>query len=563
MYSSFIADVKAQVFETWSLEDAPKFITQYTYHRGTKYSFKDHEFQETIAGDAAQIVNTQKCSQIGLSELTARWGVAVANMIPDFSIITTFPFAGDASDFAKTRIDPFIENSPKLAAAIDPKLNNGEMKRFGSSLMYFRGTNGKTQAISIPADCIISDEIDRSDPHVLSQYTSRLTHSTWKLRRNFSTPTIEGYGISLEMETSLRYRNICKCNHCNHFFIPDYFEHIKIPDFDHNLRTITKSNLSKTRYLEAKLLCPKCGVEPDLGPEYRQYVIENTLDNHEAHGYYVTPFDAPKIILIPDLIKNSTLYSRYSEFENQNLGITSKDSSEALTLADLNRAFLPVGSNLVSTSLHCMGIDMGNVCHITIGRITLEGKFLVCYRERVSIGLLEERKRKLAIEWRVVITVMDSQPMIDTVQRFQRVDKNLYGAVYSNSKALESFAIKMFDGDEMEGKLPIHTCQINRDKCFDMLLGCIKGDNMIVAPISAEDDELFEKHLLDMKRVQLFDEHQELTWTWVKSKNAQDHYHHSTLYLYCACQLRGTASKGISLAGVTLIKKFKVKHKDE
>lgn len=558
MLKEFWTDVRSQVNENWDLKDAPRFITQHTYHRGAKFSFLDHEFQETILADDAQIVNTQKCSQIGMSEATARWGVAVTNMIPDFSTIITFPFSGDAENFAKTRVDPFVLGSPKLREALNQKLNNSEIKQFNTSLLYFRGTNGKTAAISIPADCIISDEIDRSDPHVLSQYTSRLTHSKFRIRRNFSTPTIPGYGIAKEMETSLRFKNICKCNHCARHFLPDYFQHVKIPGFDGDLRTLNKTSMQKTRYLEALLLCPHCGKEPDLGPKYREYVLENTEDNFEAHGYFVSPFDAPKIITVVDLLKASTSYARYSEFVNQNLGLTSEDSSESLTLSDLNAAFAQ-GFDLRSSNLHCMGIDMGNICHLAIGRITLEGQFLVVHRERVPISKLEERKLALQKEWRVMITVMDSQPFIDTVQRFQRTDKNLYGGVYSNSKKLEAFAIKMFEGDENEGKLPIHTAQINRDKCLDMLLGLIKAKEMVVAPISSDEDELFMKHLLDMRRVQIFDDNQELTWSWVKSKDGNDHYHHATLYLYIAAQLRGTASRSIQLVGVPIFKSFKVK----
>lgn len=567
MYGSFLEETRALVNEAWDISTAASFIEQHTYLRGARYSFVDHEFQRTIISDACRVVNVQKCSQIGLSEIMARYGVALVNMIPDFSVIVTFPFSGDAADFAKTRIDPFIESSPRLKLAVNSKLNSGEKKQFGTSFMYFRGTNGKTQAISIPADMIISDEIDRSDPHVLTQYTSRLTHSKFRLRRNFSTPTIPKYGIAAEMLESMRYRNICKCCHCGHGFVPDYFEHVKIPGYDNDLRTITKNNIGKTRYLDAVLLCPACFKPVNLGPEHREWVVENNMDSFEAHGYYVSPFDAPNIISIPDLIKASTQYARYSEFVNQNLGIEEEDEGESLTLTDLNRAMLPEGTDMRSSQLHCMGIDVGATSNITIGRITLEGQFIVCYRERVPLAQMEERKRKLAAEWKVVVTVMDSQPYTDLVMRFQKSDKNLYGAVFSNSKKLEMFKVQMFDGDEDEGKMPIHTVQIDRDKAFDALLGVIKGgakdgsrQEFHWVPVSQDDDELFEKQLLDMRRVQVFDQHQELKWTWVKSKVQNDHYHFSLLYLYVACLLRGTANREIPLGtGVTLIRGFKVK----
>lgn len=560
-YAEFLDTTKQAVNETWNLKDAAKFITQHTYLRGSRYSFTDHEFQEKIITDDSQIVNVQKCSQIGLSEIMARFGVAVVNMIPDFSVIVTFPFSGDASNFAKTRIEPFIDNSPKLKEAINPKLNNGEIKQFNTSFMYFRGTNGKTQAISIPADMIISDEIDRSDPHILSQYTSRLTHSKWKLRRNFSTPTIPGFGIAKEMVESTRFKNLCKCNHCARWFLPDYFEHVKIPDFDNNLRTLTKSNLAKTRYMEANLICPHCGAIPSLQPEYREWVAENAGDNFEPHGYFVSPFDAPNLISVVDLIKASTMYARFTEFVNQNLGLPEEDASESLTLADMNASQLPPGVDMRSSNLHCMGIDQGLICHIVIGRIDpLTGEFLVVYRERCPLGVLEERKKKLAAEWKVVITVIDSQPNVHLVQAIQKWDKNCYGGVYGkNKKQLEPFKVQMFEGDEMDGKLPIHTVQINRDKAFDLLMDVMKT-SMKWAPISPEDDEMFTKHCLDMRRVNVFDDNMEQTWTWVKSSLGQDHYHHTLLYCWIACMLRATASRAVSLATATLITKFKVKH---
>jgi hypothetical protein len=559
-FGNFLREVKEQVRESWRLSDAPAWITKYTYLRGTKYSFVNHEFQERILSDDARIVNTQKCSQIGMSEATARWGVAVANMIPDFSVITTFPFSGDAADFAKTRIDPFVESSPKLKEAINPKLNNSEIKQFNTSMCYFRGTNGKTAAISIPADCIISDEIDRSDPHVLTQYQSRLTHSVWKLRRNFSTPTIPKHGIAKEMESSLRFRNLCKCRHCNNHFLPSYFEHVKIPGFDGDLRSLNKNTLPKTRYHEAFMICPRCGhvlTAQDLGPEHREWVCENPGDNHEAHGYYVSPFDAPMIITPVDLLKASVAYARYSEFVNQNLGLEEEDASEALTLSHLNRAFLPPPADLYSSSIHAMGIDMGLICTIVIGRITLEGQFLITHFERVPIGKLQDRKVELQKHWKVAITVVDAYPYTDTVMQMQKVDRNCFGAIYSQAKKLETFTIKMFEGDEEEGKLPIHTCQINRDKCLDSLLGAFQRNEVVIKPMSADEDEAYQKMLLDMRRVQIFNDQQELVWTWVKSKEAMDHYHHATLYCFIAAQLRGTMSRSVPLAGVALPLAFK------
>lgn len=54
-------------------------------------------------------------------------------------------------------------------------------------------------------------------------------------------------------------------------------------------------------------------------------------------------------------------------------------------------------------------------------------------------------------------------------------------------------------------------------------------------------DEEVIAHLLSMKRVQKFDKFQTLSYVWVKTDGV-DHFHHTLLYLYIACLLRGTIS---------------------
>jgi hypothetical protein len=526
-----MARVRAAIDNTYSLSDIPRWITENTFIGGTNYSYKDHEFQEYIVGSEDQEVNVMKCSQVGLSEIMARWVLGVSYNFPAFKTIITFPFSGDAMDFARTRVDTVINNSPALKSAINPQLNNAEIKQIYESLVYFRGTNGKTAAISIPADCIVSDEIDRSDPETLTQYTSRLTHSPFKWRRNFSTPTIKGYGIELLMQTSRRFVNLCKCAHCNEWFRPDFFEHVKIPGYDGELKALNKNTISKTRWLEARLHCPKCGREPNLYPQFREYVQENNQDQFDAKGIYVSPFDAP-FITVQYLLKAMVSYSRISEFINQNLGQTSEEVSESLVLADILAC--TAITDLYSTQLHAMGCDMGIICHITIGRITLEGQF------------------------KVAITVCDSQPYVDLILRLQKVDKNLFGGVFVTTKMLESFKIKMVEEEQDKGKLPINTAHIKRDTVLDELLALFKRREIVIQQQDTELDEEFQKHLLDMKRIQQFDTSQEMSYTWVKSSQAVDHFHFSLLYCYVAARLRGVMTRDVTFAGVPLISRFKV-----
>jgi hypothetical protein len=553
-----LARLRAALFNTYQITDATRWITDHTYLNGDRFSFKNHEYQEQIISDPTRVVSVQKPAQIGMSELMSRYILALCKIIPNFSAILTFPYSGDAEDFMKTRIAGVIRESRTLRESLDPALDNVAIKGIGTSLLYARGTSGNTQALSIPADILVHDEIDKSDPAIIGQYQSRIRHSKWGLVRKFSTPTLSKRGISAEMDVSRRYRNICKCHHCNYDFVPDYFEHVKVPGYSGDLKEIDKENIRKLNWQGAQLLCPSCGKVPDLGPAHREWVIENPDDNFDAIGYFCSPFDVPHMTSTANLVAESTRYGRYSEFMNQGLGLVANNTNEQITEVDLLES--RINADLKSTNVHCMGADMGLTCHIVIGRLQ-DGMLLVVHRERVLLGNFEQRKIALQREYRVIITVCDSQPYTDLILRMQTYDKNLYGAVYHTSKTLAVYEIKKVDPNEEDGKLPINQARIKRDLAFDEIMHLFKAEPRRIAWSSTneEDDEQFMSNLLDMKREQKVDKNQEIIYTWTKSEEGRDHFHHGLLYLYTACRLMPTVDRGTPVVGVPIIGKFAVK----
>lgn len=537
--AQYLARLKAGIYATYSLAQIPEWITTKTFLHDRPYSFKKHEFQLKVLQDESQEVNVQKCSQIGMTEAQGRWSLGMCRLFPGFSLIYTMPYSNDAAILCKTRIDTVIANSPDLKSAINPDLNNSEIKQIGNSFIYFRGTQGNTQAISIPADAIISDEIDRSSAHILSQYTSRLRHSPYKLRRNFSTPTVEGYGIAEKMTTSRRFKNLCKCEHCNHWFLPNYFEHVKIPGFDADLKEITKRMLGWINWKQAAVFCPNCGKAPSLLPEHREWVQENIDDHHEAAGYFISPFDAPEVQTVAELVSESTEYKRFSEFVNQGLGLPYQDSQDVLTREDLAKSL--VYSNLQDSGLYAMGGDMGLTCRIVIGRLDHTGVLVVVHREKVPLGNFETRVRELAGEYRCVIKVFDSQPYVDLIMRMQKRDPNLFAAVFVTSKKVEVFKAIEQAAEPEEGKLDVKQVQINRNKALDELTGHIKKSGMALQADPNIDEEFVEE-CLDLKRIQKVNQDGELEYSWEKSANGKDHFFFALLYLYVAARLKGMAT---------------------
>lgn len=548
--------LRAAAFNIYDLKDAGKYITDKTYLDGQRFSFADYPFQEAFLSDTSRNICSMKPAQVGMSEIVARYCLALCRIIPMFTSIYVAPFATDAAQFMNTRIKRIIEESPDLKAALDRAQDNTEIKGISTGLLYATGASGTTAGLSIPADMLIFDELDKANPDIIGRYSSRLRASKYKLTRKLSTPTLKGRGIELACQTTQRHHFVCKCNHCNEVFIPDYESQVVIPGFDGKKKEITKELLPRIRWREAVLLCPRCKLVPDLNFEHRFWLVENPSEDFDGDvSYIISPFDAPKVHTAASITKEITTYNTYGEAQNQVLGKVSTDVEDQLTADDVEgcKALFP----LHSSNLHAMGCDMGLTCHIVIGRVSSDGILLIVHRERIPMTEFEDRRITLAREYRVLVTVVDMYPYTDMVYRMARTDKNLYGAIYSVTKGAPAFALKKVEEDKIEGKLPQNQVLINRTLVFDELMHDIKKKKLIWAATGDHTDATYVAHILDMKRVQIFDKHNELHYVWEKSKAAVDHFHHANLYLKVAWGLMATASRDVPL-NIPFLKKFKV-----
>lgn len=368
----------------------------------------------------------------------------------------------------------------------------------------------------------------------------------------FSTPTIEKFGVSKEAETARRLKHLATCNHCNHTFLPDYFEHIKVPGWDKPLEEITKRNIHMIRWREAVLLCPKCGKDPQLHHSRMQFVCENSMENHEANAWYISPFSAHKILVPSYLVETSTKFEKFSEFKNQTLGLTAEEKNESIQEADMVLAEMP---GLDSAEFHVMGSDMGITCHICIGRIATDGTFVIVHREQVHYTHFEKRTLELSAQYRVVLHVMDCQPHVDLVTRITKARPNNWGAIFVTSKSPVPFTLEQASADAVEGKMDLRLVKVNRTAALDALLGVIKRGEWKIN--SSDQNEVYRAQMQDMKRVQRFTRDGELSYVWEKT-TGMDHYHLATLYLYIATQMRGTVGGvGAVSSGIPLARRMK------
>lgn len=530
-----IQRLEATLLKRYSASQIARWLTDNTKIALDPFSFVNHEYQERILNDDGLEIVIRKCSQVGISEISARMALALVSIVQPYTVAYTLPTAGFAAKFATTRLDPIIEGSEALKDSAHKTNNNSEVKQFGHSFLWIRGAASSNAPISIPVDHLIHDEVDFCDQEVLTKYQSRLTHSSWKRKHNLSTPTLPNFGIDRKFQESVRHFMMVKCCHCNHYFVPDYYTHVRVPGFTKDLREVTKGMLGQIRYKEAFVECPKCGSRPDLNPEHREWVAENPDAGFIARGYQVSPFDAPNVIATSYLIEASVSYDRIQDFHNFNLGLPSEDKESTLTRADLISLFLLIPEK--PPGAYVMGIDVGNIYHFVISHIDGYGRMTNVHREKVPMGLVRTRYTELRREYRVICTVIDSGPHAETVMGLQADDPNLFAAVYMRSKSMLTHNVVYKDENKDEGVEFVRQVNVNRNRAFDAYMNFIR-DGLLTVSLG-EDMEEYISHHTSMKRVRVFDNDSgEMTFSWQKTDGV-DHFHHASLYCWIAGRIKG------------------------
>jgi hypothetical protein len=560
-FAQHLARIRTATVSRLGRKDIAPWIEKNTFINGKNFSFKDHEYQLRILQEEAPELVIRKSAQTGISELCLRAAAGLVMIMPgSFRIGYTFPTATFASAYAQTRFNPIVQGSPALRAAVSSDdIARADLKTFGQGKeVHFKGAATGNAAISTTLDMLIHDELSFSDMDVLGDYTSRMLHSAYRWKWSLSTPTYPGDPIDQAFSSSRRNWNFCKCSRCNHLFVPEFYEHVVVPGWDHHLDDITKDNLHLVNYEQAQLMCPRCKRPANLQPEFRQWVCENPDTKHIAVGFQVQPFDAPNIVTIPSLIIASTQYANKSKFRQFSLGRPAVDADSGLMPEDVERVGFEASTTPFNT--HVMGIDLGLVCHFMVGGVGPSGELVVVHYERVQLKNFRARYWALKAQYRVSIVVSDIQPYTDLLMSLSHEDHNLYGATYVNRQSMEIYDVKAVEKDPESATEGIRMVHVNRNALFDRVMAEIRPQEGVAAGIAirkTEDWSILKDHITDMKRSSAALRNGEFTTQWTKSHGGKDHYHHALGYVWVAAQMRGVAS-GSAATGLPLVSKFKL-----
>lgn len=366
---------------------------------------EEHAFQVQYMRDFAPQLCVIKSSQVGMTTDSIAKTLYLAHLnepelweklfnrrkkTKGISIIYTMPTANDVSDFSAVRFKSMVSSSPLLVDMMGGKAGVDAVtrKKIGDSYIYFRGTTKEGQAISVPADIIVNDELDFSNPSIVEMLDSRLTHSDLKWWWKFSTPSIPNYGIDAEYRKSNQYHFVIRCAHCNkrqEIIFPRNVKHKKIRG-------------KRIRFWG----CIKCGKELERSGG----VWEARYPNRAYHGYMIPPTICPWI-QPDDITKSKKRYKNEKSFQNYALGRAFSTGADVLSRElMLDRMEIGRPHNPILDTLIFMGVDQGDVQHYVISRM-VENR-----REILKVGTTQSFDQivELIKVWNVRTCIMDALP---------------------------------------------------------------------------------------------------------------------------------------------------------
>lgn len=182
---------------------------------GQRIEFEKRTFLKAIYDDMSPKIAIMKPPQIGATIMSCLKSLYVAHELGK-DIVYTLPTQSDVQDIVGGSFNRIIAQNAILQEWVHDH-DTVEQKSVGSNLIRFRGTFSPKQATMVPASLLVHDEVDSSDPEVLTLYQTRLEaqeREEDKWSWYFSHPSLSGHGVDVYWQQSDKKEWFIKCNEC-------------------------------------------------------------------------------------------------------------------------------------------------------------------------------------------------------------------------------------------------------------------------------------------------------------------------------------------------------------
>ena len=180
--------------------------------QGLPMEFENHAFMRDLINDLSPLQAWLKPPQIGASESQIVKTLYVAKK-KKWDIIYTLPTDTDRNDMAGSKVNRIIAQNPVLQDWTKEH-DSVEQKSVGENIIHYRGTFTQKKAMMVSSNLNVHDEIDASDPDVITQYENRQQANSETRTWYFSHPSIAGFGVDIYWQQSDKKEWFVTCPHC-------------------------------------------------------------------------------------------------------------------------------------------------------------------------------------------------------------------------------------------------------------------------------------------------------------------------------------------------------------
>jgi hypothetical protein len=458
----------------------------------------------------------EKCTQMGISTAAILKVIHHSIFLFPLGTIYFFPTDTDVRDFSKGRVNPIIRQNECIRQVTDDTDEVG-LKKVGKSFIYFRGMKSKVAMKSVPADMIVIDEKDETDPTSCGMARKRLSASEFKYEYYLSNPTIPNYGIDKDFQESDQRYWLVKCDHCGNWnCLEDSVSDSDAPELPRCLVKVSND--------EAYVGCLKCGKRIDV--DNGEWVAKMPSKDR-IHGYHYSQLFSPTVkpIEIVREFEDARRDGKMANFMNLTLGmpyVTAKQKLEVesiLSLCDPDFPRDPFAGGCVF-----MGCDQGSDLHVSFKRKVSDSRILSWFAWHRDFSELDQYMPK------VTKCVIDALPETRSARAFADRWK---GKVFLN-----------FYNEHQKGKAAWNEekmiVQENRTESLDASHFNYVEKRNVLPPRSPEMEKV-AKQLSNIAKKLEEDEDGSKRYVWVKL--GADHYRHADNYSVVAMESGNDAPK--------------------
>lgn len=313
--------------------------------RGDDMEWKDRAFLKDILCDTHPYQVVKKCTQVGLSTVMI-FKVHFMAQVHGYGVIYTLPTYKLLLEFDKTKIEPLLVKNTHVKPTAT--FNTGIHTYLEGGYVLFRGTMGDQQDISLTADVIVPDEVDRSDQSVVENLESRLMASKYRGQWWFSNPSRPNIGVDKKWQLSDKREWHITCPHCAQEQFLTYWDNV-----DKELRAY---------------VCRSChGILSDEVRRTGRWIA--TDPGQKWHGYHISQMMAPWISA-GDIVDLEETKSK-EHFYNYVLGLPVIGEGVSVDRSVIMRNVVPQADERYKlrdqSARRFMGVDVGKDLHVCIG----------------------------------------------------------------------------------------------------------------------------------------------------------------------------------------------------